>query len=546
MPILNRFAPAWALALLAAPLAAQQRPARSSARAASAPAPLTRPERTGYRETSRYEDVMDFLRAVTHGQRRMHLATMGYTSETRAIPLVVVGDVADASPEAVLRSGKLRIYIQADIHAGEVEGKEAVQVLLRDIAAGAHPRWLDSVVLLIAPIYNADGNERVSLTNRPLQLGPVGGTGQRANAMGLDLNRDHVKLESPEARSQVLLLRQYDPQVAMDLHTTDGSVHGYMLTYTEPQHPATDTAIVNLLRRDWLPEVTRRIKARDGWDIFYYGNFPEGPGGPGRGGNAERGWYSFDARPRLSQNYWGMRNRIGILSEAYSYASFENRIRATLRFVEENVDYASTHAGLIRRVTAEADARSVVGESLAVRARLRRGPDIDVLTGDAVEERNPFTGQRMLRRLPVTRAERMPDFTRFEGSEFARVPRAYFIPANLTVVIERLEAHGVRTSRLPGPLVVALERFCIDSTYVAPREFQGHRERTVRGAWEASPPPDTLPAGTVVVAMDQPLARLIFLMLEPRSDDGLLEWNFFDDALNGAKYYSVRRTFTAW
>jgi hypothetical protein len=291
--------------------------------------------------------------------------------------------------------------------------------------------------------------------------------------------------------------------------------------------------------------VTRRIRARDGWDIFYYGNFPEGPGGPGRGASTERGWYSFDPRPRLSQNYWGMRNRIGILSEAYSYATFEDRIRVTLHFVEENVDWAWAHAGLVRRITAEADARSLVGESLAVRARLRRGGDIEVVTGEVAEERNPYTGQRMLRRLPVTHVERMPDFTQFEGAEYARVPRAYFIAAALTGVVERLEAHGVRTTRLAQPLVLPLERFRIDSTWTAAREFQGHRERTVRGAWEEAAP-DTLPAGTVVVSMDQPLARLVFLMLEPRSDDGLLDWDFFDDALNGARYYPVRRTLVAW
>src|SRR5438477_8918860 len=153
------------LALLAGPLGAQNR---------GLPLPRTRPESTAYRETSRYDDVIGFLHAMPRSPV-IHFTTMGYTGETRAIPLVVVGRVPNASAEAVLRSGKLRIYIQANIHAGEVEGKEAALELLRDFAAGRHARWLDSVVLLVAPIYNADGNERVSLTNRPLQLGPIGG-----------------------------------------------------------------------------------------------------------------------------------------------------------------------------------------------------------------------------------------------------------------------------------------------------------------------------------------------------------------------------------
>ncbi|MFI5280046.1 MAG: M14 family metallopeptidase [Gemmatimonadales bacterium] len=530
-----------ALAFLAAPLAAQRPAARASR--AQVPALLTRPERTDYRETSRYDDVMAFLREVTRGQPHMHLTTMGYTGETRAIPLVVVGDVPDASPEAVRRSGKVRVYIQANIHAGEVEGKEAAQILLRDLAAGRHPRWLDSLVLLVAPIYNADGNERVSLTNRLQQLGPIGGEGQRANAAGLDLNRDHMKLETPEARSQVLLLRHYDPEIAIDLHTTDGSAHGYMLTYAEPLHPATDTAIVNLLRRDLLPEVTRRIKASDGWDFFFYGNFPESPVDRG-GGGADRGWYSFDHRPRFSENYWGIRNRVGILSEAYSYATFADRIHATLRFLEENLAWAHDHAGTIRRLVEAADRHEIVGESLAVRARVHKGGDIDVAMGQTTEEINPYTGQKMLHRVDMHATQRMPDYTTFEASEFSRAPRAYFVPTGLDTVIERLEAHGVVTSRLAQPLVVALERFRVDSSWTAQRPFQNHRERTVTGAWESAS--DTVPAGTVVVRLDQPLGRLAFLLLEPRSDDGLLDWNYFDAALGSARYYPVRRTFASF
>jgi hypothetical protein len=142
------------------------------------------------------------------------------------------------------------------------------------------------------------------------------------------------------------------------------------------------------------------------------------------------------------------------------------------------------------------------------------------------------------------RTERMPDYTTFEGAEYVRAPRAYFIPAGLDSVIERLEAHGILTSRLQQPLVVALERFRIDSTWVAQRPFQNHRERTVTGTWETST--DTLAAGMVVVRVDQPLGRLAFLLLEPRSDDGLLDWNVFDGALSAARYYPVRRTFSAF
>ncbi len=520
------FVPAALLAVLgAAPLVAQAR------------GPLTAPERSNYEQTSRYEEVVQFLRQVDRSPL-IHLTTFGYTGEGRALPLAVVGRVPDASPEAVRASGRTVVYVQANIHAGEVEGKEAALMLLRDVAAGRHPRWLDSLVLLVAPIYNADGNERVSLTNRPLQLGPIGGMGQRANAQGLDLNRDHTKLETAEARSQVALINRYDPHVLMDLHTTDGSVHAYHLTYAEPLHPATDAAIVRLLREEWLPDVTRRIRDRDSWDIWFYGNTPAAPVDRG-GGGGQPGWYSFDHRPRFSENYWGLRNRVGILSEAYSYATFEERIRATLHFVEESLQWAWANATRIRALVATADARTLVGDSLPMRARLRRGPDVDVLIGAVDTVPNPYTGLPMLRRLDVRRAVRMPDYTTFEGTEYARVPRAYLVPPQLVRVVERLEAHGLRLRRFERAQTLLVERFRVDSTVQTAREFQGHRERTVFGAWE--PAEESVPAGTVVVDLMQPLGRLAFVLLEPRSDDGLLNWNLMDDALQNARYAPVMR-----
>ena len=164
-----------------------------------------------------------------------------------------------ATPQAVRQTGKLRVYIQANIHAGEVEGKESAQMLLRDLAAGRHDDWLQTMVFLIAPIYNADGNERFALNNRGPQYGPIGGQGQRPNAQNLDLNRDHMKLDSPEARAFVKLMNDYDPHVSLDLHTTNGTRHAYRLTYSPPLHPGTYAGITDLLRKEWFPDVTRTV-----------------------------------------------------------------------------------------------------------------------------------------------------------------------------------------------------------------------------------------------------------------------------------------------
>ena len=502
-----------------------------------AQSPLTRAERSGWLETSRYAEVLALIDSVD-ASPRLHATTFGYTMEGRALPLVVAG-ARSASARDVLASGRARVLVLANIHAGEVEGKEVAQMLLRELARGEHSAWTDSLVLLFAPIYNADGNERVRLDNRPEQHGPFAGVGTRENAQGLDLNRDHMKLDSPEARSLVRLLVEYDPHVVIDLHTTNGSYHAYHLTYAPPLHPATDSALTALLRDRWLPDVTTAME-RDGWRSWYYGNLPIREWGM----TGERGWYTFDYRPRFNTHYVGLRNRFGILSEAYSYASFEERARATRSFVVRTLDWAARNAGEVRRIAADADADDLRGRRLPLRARLASSGDTTILLGDVEERVNPFSGLRYGARLDAVAPERMPHYDRFETTEPEIVPAAYVVPAEETEVVALLLAHGIRLD--PGPrgegatVDYEIETFRVDSSRMAERPFQGHHEREVFGRWCGGV--GHLAATDWLVDMQQPLARLAFQLLEPRAADGIVNWNFVDAALTTAPPgYPIRR-----
>src|SRR5262245_31294668 len=416
----------------------------------------TRAERTDYVETSRYDDVITFLNTVAKGSSLVHVTAFGYTFEGRSLPLAIVGRIGNATPQAVRSSGRLRVYIQANIHAGEVEGKEAAQILVREIASGKHAQWMDSMVLLIAPIYNADGNERVLLTNRGPQNGPIGGMGIRANAQGLNINRDNIKLDTPEARSMVKLLYDYDPQVMLDLHTTDGSRHAYHLTWEIPNNPAADPAITNMAAEEWLPAVSKAIEKKDGLVLHSYGDV--------RGQAPDRVWTTVEDLPRYTHNYWGLRNRFGILSETYSYLTFQERIATVARFVEEILDFANANAARIRKAAQDADASSLIGRQVSLRSRLKRSTEkAEILMGETAEETNPYSGQRMLRRLDVRRPEQMWLDAAFESAESERVPSAYFIPPALTAVLERLRDHGIRLEQINRQATIRLEEFRIET-----------------------------------------------------------------------------------
>jgi hypothetical protein len=547
--------------------------------------PLTRPEATGFAETSRYEDVIAFMKAMAAASPQIHLTTYGYTFEGRPMPLAVIG-AADARPETVRATKKTRIYIQGNIHAGEVEGKEALLWLLRSIAKGERAGWFNSVVLLINPIYNADGNERVNVRNRGRQNGPVGGMGQRHNAQDFDLNRDCTKLETSEDRSLARMMTEYDPHIAVDLHTTDGSTHGYYLTYQTSVSPNTYPALISLARNDLFPFVTKTVKAKHGWDFFYYGNIS-------RQGGDESWQNDLDLyKPRYTQTYFGVRNRLGILVETYSYATFEDRIKADYWFLEEMIGFAVASGETIRKTTAAADADSIVGKPQAVRGKLVKQADpVQVVMADAAEERNPYVPDRpMLRRVNGTeRIVTMPHFAMVEPTETSIAPRAYVLPAlpamapaqappappqgapaaggrgqsgpppgmggfgrgggnpaqrSFNAVIDRLEAHGVKYVKTTREMTIQGDRFAIEQSTQDQREFTGaapHKLRTLTGKWE--PTEQTIPAGSIIVPMDQPLARLAFILFDPRSDDGLMAWNVLDDLMGEkAQFYPVLRT----
>jgi predicted deacylase len=185
----------------------------------------TRPERTGFRETSPYADVLTFLDSLQMMTRDIRVGALGTSPEGRRIPYVVAARPLVRSPAEAHRSGKPLVYLQANIHAGEVEGKEAAQMLLRDLTAGRLRSALDRIVLLVVPMYNIDGNEQWGSgeENRPGQNGPAR-VGRNQNGQGLNLNRDYIKLEAPETRASVALLQSWDPDLFIDQENQERSI----------------------------------------------------------------------------------------------------------------------------------------------------------------------------------------------------------------------------------------------------------------------------------------------------------------------------------
>ncbi len=504
----------------------------------------TRPERTNFEETSRLEDITAFLAALSAKSPLVRVLTFGTSEDGRQMPLVTLSNPAVARP-ADLPAGRPVVFLLANIHGGEVEGKEAVQVLMRRLTSGDLRTLLDRMVILIAPIYNVDGNEAVDVMNRTAQYGPIAGVGRRENAKGLDLNRDYMKLESAEARALVATLTAWDPQLVVDLHTTNGSYHGYHLTQSIPLNLSLSPKLLEFHREIMMADIMKSLEARHQMRAYYYGNFGRGSATPGE----RRRWIAFDHRPRAGQNYIGFRHRLTILSEAYSYLSFKRRIDVTEAFVEEILKYVDAHRAPIVALPKALDAewmnaaQGTAELPLGVEYELKPLPKpVPILVGEVRQELNPRNGRQMTVAIEDSyKPELMDDYAMFAPTRSVPMARVYVLPSDPSFqpVLDKITQHGIRVDQLAAALTTEVTSFVVDAIEKSPKPFQNHNEVKLKGKYVAEKV--TLPGGTRIVRLAQPLGLLAAYLLEPESDDGLTDWNFLDQWLEVGKPAPVRK-----
>ncbi|MBT9513355.1 MAG: peptidase [Acidovorax sp.] len=470
---------------------------------------LTRAEASAFTETSTHADVLALVDALgALGDARLHISDFGSTPEDRLLPLLVLSEHGHFTPAAAQASGLPVVLILCGIHAGEVEGKEAALMLVRNLLRGEHGDVLVHCTVVVVPLFNPDGNDRLSADNRPLDIVHLRGqdgpalVGTRNNAAGVNLNRDYMRQQAPEMRLlQTRVCQPWNPHLTLDCHATNGSIHRFALTYDIPhtEHSGRSEPVA-YLRDRMMPAVQAAVKRTEGLDTFWYGNFVRDEGGQGQG------WITYTHHPRFGCNYRGLTNRLDVLLEAYSYISFEARVQVTYAVLREALHYVAAHGAEIVQLLADC---AEPPEQIAIRYALEAvpGTTVDVLT------REPYT----LQGAPVS--VQVPHFAHFVPTALVQRPWGYAMPA---AVAEHLQGHGLlwtpvaAGTRLqvevptlvepvaePGPKILEAQA----STY-----WRAHHERTERA----------LPEGWCVVPTGQRLGAIAVYACEAESDDGLV------------------------
>ncbi|MFA5669695.1 MAG: M14 family metallopeptidase [Balneolaceae bacterium] len=493
---------------------------------------ITTPERTSYTETSTYTDVMKYIQAVQAKSDLVHLEYMGTSLEGKQIPVVVMANPKISTPQQAVASGKPVMYIQGNIHGGEVEGKEALQILMREILLGDKKHLLDNQIILFAPIYNSDSNDKMDAKNRPSQENSPLKAGLRSNSQGWDLNRDGIKMEALETNGLVQnVLNKWNPEVLVDLHTTNGTWHGYSLTWAPSYQYAGEPGPYNFTWNKMLPEITQ--VAKDKYDLHF------GPYGWYR---IDQGWppkaiYTYNHHPRYMVNQMGLRNKIGILSEAFSHERLYQRIYSTHAFVTEILNFTNKNGYEIARINKQAEDDAIANVKnnagkVKKGVRFKMVPLEDTFTLRTYDYTTftDDTGKTQYLRSPnIIDVPDVQNYSKFEATVESTLPRGYLIPAELKTIAEHLQKQGATVQKLTKKVTAKGDVFEITALNKSPRAFEGHNMATAEG--EFKPATRAFKKGDYWIDLAQPLANLIFYTLEPQSDDGLVTWNFFDEYL---------------
>lgn len=491
---------------------------------------ITTPEKTNYQETSTYADVMNFIKALQPKTDLMHLEYMGKSLEGKDIPVIVMANPKISTPEEAEKSGKPVIYIQGNIHSGEVEGKEILQILMREILLGDRKHLLDDQIVIFAPIYNTDSNDKMDVQVRRSQEGSPLKTGIRANSQGWDLNRDGMKMEALETKAMIQnVIVKWDPEVFVDLHTTNGTWHGYSLTWAPSYHSAGEKAPYELTWNEMLPEVTRKVK--ENYDIYL---------GPYGGYSLRQGWppknlYTYNHHPRYLVNQMGLRNKIGILSEAFAHERLYERMNSTKAFVTEILEYTRENWKYIAEVN-ETATQVAMQNVLDNAGKAQKGVRFRMVPLDETFTLRTYNyipyitsegDTSYIRSGEIIEVEDVQNYSKFEATVKSTIPRGYIIPKEMKGIADHLKKQGVIVSEIKSEKKYEGEIFEVSKLERSERQFEGHNMARIEGEFKSSS--YTAQKGDFLVDMVQPLTNLIFYMLEPQSDDGLVTWNFFDE-----------------
>ncbi|MEO8277592.1 MAG: M14 family metallopeptidase [Thermoanaerobaculia bacterium] len=507
---------------------------RPAAAAGRLPADLLTPaEAANFAATPDYDATIAFLRRLEGALPQMKLEFYGTSAAGRPMPVVVLSAERAFTSQAARKLAKPIVLIQNGIHAGEIDGKDACLMLLRDLALGRRRELLAAETVLILPIYNVDGHERISPFNRPNQDGPVDGMGFRTTADGHDLNRDYLKLQTPEARALLRLVNEWQPHLVVDNHVTDGVDLDWVITWAVAAAPLLP-APVDAWMQSNFPPILQRVEAAGHKQGPYVSLIDsEDPA---------KGFETLVFEPRYSSGYFPLRNRPAILIETHSHKPYRERVLATRDFVAAILLQVGKSGAGLRSAIAESE-REVVA---AGRGDAPASTIALTYEKDAADTYNvPFYAwtrstsvvsgtEEVHFERGVLQTTEVPWMHRQKIALALPRPRGYLVLPGWPEIERRIMDQGLTFERLASPLELEVETTRLSHPKYAAESYQGLTRVTADAARAVER--RKVPAGALWVPADQPNFAVAVQLLEPEAPDSMLSWGLVSGLFEGKEY----------
>jgi hypothetical protein len=494
----------------------------------------THAELTDYRETPSYDDTVAFARRLAHASSSIEYEGFGFSGQGRELPLIIASETGTFTPEAAHAENKAIVLIQACIHSGEPDGKDAGFALLRDIAITKTATGiLENVVLLFIPIYNTDGHERPSPYNRINQNGPSE-MGWRTTSTYQNLNRDYMKADTPETRAWLQLWNLWQPDLFIDCHVTDGADYRCNITYHHEHHAGVDDAVLAWEREVFGGKVAPATEAA-GNIISWYLEFIDNR-------DLTLGTRDFNGSPRFSTGFVPIRNRAGILIETHMIKDYRSRVIGTYDFLRAALTEVNRDPQRLRQIGREADQRTI-----AAGKSYDPTPSFP-LEFELTNETTPFelkAFQYETEHSEISNDLRViygrepldltiPMYQTFRVKTAVAPPLFYIVPGQWTEVISVLKAHGLDMKTLAAFVPIEVESYRFTNVTWPYGPFEGR----YMPRFDVEPTVETrvFPPGSVVVPLAQPAGKVILNLLEPQAPDSLARWGFFNAIFEEKEY----------
>jgi hypothetical protein len=492
----------------------------------------TKFEKSNFLSSPNYEETNYYFSKLEKHSPYAKIVSIGKSPQGREINAIIVSKDKYFTPESAKKSGKPIVLIICGIHSGEIEGKDAGMLLMREILITKEKEhFLDNSILLFVPIFSVDGHERSSKYNRINQNGPTE-MGWRTTSQNINLNRDWIKADAPEMQAMLKFFSTWLPDFFIDSHTTNGADYQYTVTYGIEKFRTLYSSLSNEVTKIFIPFMEKRMN-EEGYLVAPYVGFKDGI--------LEKGIVDWASPPRFSNGYSAYQNRMGLLVETHMLKPFKDRVFSTKAMFEVVLEYVNKNAAKLIQLNKEADVNSVKnfltnGEYFPITLKgttesepflfkgIKFNKDSSEISGTT---RITYTGEPFNLEIPF--------YNKSEVVDSISVPKGYIIPKEWNELVNRLELHGIKVESIQNDSEMAVTKYKFKNVKFQTTPYEGKQQ--VNAEYDSYKESVMITKGDYFISTNQRGVRIILTALEPKSADSFLRWGFLNAIFERKEYF---------